>query len=462
MTAMDRATTRSLSIIAAISLATLSHATPPRFIATPVATFQHPCGSGSFAPTQVFSVTEDGRVLCEAGCGSTYGIPIFGGSRPYISFPNGTVSELPHGEYGFTEPVAALDASRVLVFGTICPQVDGACTTTLAIAQADVLTPLTTAAASAPTLNDSNEQGWAVGWGGTSSGAPWRIRPDATLELLSVPSAWAIYPTGVAASGATSGSAYIGSIEHAVKWDASGAASILAPVEAGTSARGEGVGMDGSVVGQSNGRAVRWATPTSVMQLLPIGSASVATHMAGNPMAGSPLPVSYFGTHQNGSRVFRATGPNMWSDLGPIDASAQLMSLSVVAAPRPDLMIATGFTPMYEVKSLIWTLDAGLRPLESVVVNPPAAGAFQSLIVVDANAAGVILATSGFNGAAFRLTRLWDGDSDGDGIVNGVDLTRLIAQWGPVASGTRSAVDFDGNQTVDAADLATLLASWTY
>ena len=196
------------------------------------------------------------------------------------------------------------------------------------------------------------------------------------------------------------------------------------------------------------------------MQLLPIGSLSIATHMAGNPMAGSPLPVSYFGTHQNGSRLFRATALNMWSDLGPIDASAQLTKLSVVFAPRPDLMVATGMTPIYEVKSLIWTLDSGLNRLESLLVNPPAGGAFQSLVVVDANAAGVILVRQGWNGAAFRLTRLWDGDTDGDELVNGVDFTRLISQWGFVPAGTRASADFDGTQVVDAGDMSTLLANW--
>ncbi len=446
----------------AFALATAANAVPPRYFATPVATFQHPCGSGSPAPTAVFSIAEDGRVLCEADCGSTYGIPIFGGSRPYISWPNGTVSELPHGSFGFTEPVAALNGNRILMFGTICPQVDGACTTTLAIAESGALTLLTTAAASAPVLNDSNEQGWAVGWGGTATGSPWRVRPDATLEMLSVPGAWAIYPNGVSSTGATCGSAYIGSVMHALRWDADGAVSILDPIEAGTSARGEGMGIDGSVVGQSNGRAVRWVSPTIVLQLLPIGSASVATHMAGNPMAGSPLPVSYFGTYQNGSRIFRATGPNVWADVGPIDASAQFTDFSVVAAPRADLMIATALSPLYEVKSFVWTLDAGMRPLESILVNPPTAGAFESLMVIDANATGVILATSGFDGPAFRLTRLWDGDTDGDALVNGIDLSRLIAQWGAVPTGARSAADFDGNQVVDAADMTTLLANWTY
>jgi len=47
------------------------------------------------------------------------------------------------------------------------------------------------------------------------------------------------------------------------------------------------------------------------------------------------------------------------------------------------------------------------------------------------------------------------GDVNGDGLVNGTDLTTLLAQWG----GSGSA-DFNGDQVVDGFDLALLLANW--
>ncbi len=47
-------------------------------------------------------------------------------------------------------------------------------------------------------------------------------------------------------------------------------------------------------------------------------------------------------------------------------------------------------------------------------------------------------------------------DLNGDGLVNGVDLTILLGQWG--ASG---AADIDGDGVVSATDLTALLAQWS-
>jgi hypothetical protein len=54
------------------------------------------------------------------------------------------------------------------------------------------------------------------------------------------------------------------------------------------------------------------------------------------------------------------------------------------------------------------------------------------------------------------------GDLDGDGIVNGVDLGRLLAEWGScsqVPGGCQSDLNGDGN--VDGIDLGMLLGGWT-
>ena len=50
-----------------------------------------------------------------------------------------------------------------------------------------------------------------------------------------------------------------------------------------------------------------------------------------------------------------------------------------------------------------------------------------------------------------------DGDLDGDGAVDGADLTILLGEWGT----TNQAADLDGNGSVDGADLTILLANWT-
>ena len=48
-------------------------------------------------------------------------------------------------------------------------------------------------------------------------------------------------------------------------------------------------------------------------------------------------------------------------------------------------------------------------------------------------------------------------DLSGNGVVNGEDLTVVLADWGPCVD---CASDFDGNAYVDGADLAILLGSW--
>ncbi|MCH2162556.1 MAG: hypothetical protein MK085_11880, partial [Phycisphaerales bacterium] len=48
-------------------------------------------------------------------------------------------------------------------------------------------------------------------------------------------------------------------------------------------------------------------------------------------------------------------------------------------------------------------------------------------------------------------------DINGDGIVDGADLARVLGSWGTSASGG----DLNGDGIVDGADLAIVLANWT-
>ena len=55
-----------------------------------------------------------------------------------------------------------------------------------------------------------------------------------------------------------------------------------------------------------------------------------------------------------------------------------------------------------------------------------------------------------------------DSDIDGDGYVDGTDLTMLLSAWGPLSvNGTLYRTDIVRNEVVDGADLAALLGSWT-
>ena len=49
------------------------------------------------------------------------------------------------------------------------------------------------------------------------------------------------------------------------------------------------------------------------------------------------------------------------------------------------------------------------------------------------------------------------GDFNGDGIVDGVDLSQLLGYW----NGTNPLYDINGDGLIDGADLARLLGNWT-
>lgn len=449
--------TAFIAIAAGASISLVASALPPRYIALPVNGLTHLCNPGnpqSAAPIHATALSEDGRILGEANCGTTTGE-----SRPFVTSPSGVVTELPHGTFMFTKPVAFLNEGRTLLVGDWCPLVTGTCTTALAIAHADgSLAVLAASGSSSSYTNSSSEQGWAVGGGGASASGAWRIRPDATLESIEAAGAWGLQLNGVSPAGVVSGSGYVSNQLRAIRWNAAGVAEILPSIEAGTSSMGAGVGVEGSVVGSSNGRAAWWNPNSISVSLLPVGSASVATHMAGNPMAANPLGYAIFGTHQNEARLFRVADAGAWTDLTTGSSAPALTNLEVVVAPRPDFMIAQGFTSIYEVVTLLWTPQTGLITLASTIVNPQVAT--QPLMAIDANVSFDILSQAGFNGPPFRLHQLREGDTNGDDVVNGADVATLLSQWGAVATGRRAAADFDGNGFVDGVDLSLLLVAW--
>ena len=436
------------------SIAAPAFAVPPRFIATPVAGLAFPCSiSGSNAPITGVALSADGRVLGHANCGST-----LSGSRAFVTDASGAVTELPHGTFNFTEPAAFLGGSRYLLIGNWCPPVNGTCTTALALAEGTTaLTVLASSSVASSTCNDANEHGWAVGWSGASTTNAYRVRPDATLETLDVPKASGESVAGVNLSGLAVGSAYVSNQLRAVTWSASGVATVLPSVETGTFSDARGVGHDGSVVGQSNGRAAWWFNGNPIA-MMPVGSASVATHMAGSPLTLDPLGYSIFGTAYNQTKFVRSNSMLSALEIGPFDASAQIQMLEVIAAPRADFMVGRGFTQLYQPVGFVWTLGDTVRRLDSLIVNPPASP--QGYIVVDANASRQILINLGFNGAPYLLHELRQGDTNGDDLVNAVDLAETLAGWGTVPTGIREAGDFDGNGVVNGADIAVVLSNW--
>ena len=442
-------------IVGVLVVSAAASAQAPRYLATPVADIHHACNPANpdwYAPVVATALAADGRVLCEANCGSTTG-----GSRPYIAMPDGSIATLPYGTFSFTKPVAFLEGSTALMLGDWCPPVTGTCTTALALgAPGGEIAIIGASSATTSVVNGSNEAGWAVGWGGISTTGAWRLRPDRTLEQLALGGGWGLSADAVSYGGIAAGSAHVGSITVAVRWDATGVAQQLTPVETGTSASALGVGPDGSVFGQSNGRAARWAQNGAPFALLPVGSASRATHMAGNPMTADPLGAWILGTHSNQTKIFRSSLGGQWTDLGA--GATAMLAVSVMGRPTPSFFVALGHDAMYQPMPLVWWLGGALTPLKSVTVNPPAG--IEHFLIVDSNMSRQILANASHNSSPYVFTQLAPGDTDGDGTVGGPDLTRVMASWGTVPQGTRGAADFDGDGQVNAADLSVVLSAW--
>jgi hypothetical protein len=53
------------------------------------------------------------------------------------------------------------------------------------------------------------------------------------------------------------------------------------------------------------------------------------------------------------------------------------------------------------------------------------------------------------------------GDLNGDGLVNGADLSIVLGLWGECADASDCIADLDNSGFVDGADLAGILGFWT-
>jgi len=438
----------------------VADATPPRFFANPVAGVTYlcnPANPNSAAPVLGVALANDGRVACVAQCGSTTG-----GARPFVVLPNGEVIAYAHGTFTFATPVGFRPNNELLLLGDWCPPVTGACTTAVATSVPSSLgnvSVLASSAVSASIAHDVEETGWSVGFGATSPTDAWRVRPDGVFEPLGYAGGSGIEAMDVSTTGAAVGRAFIEGSWQAVRWSPGGVATVLPPLKPGLPTEAFAVGLDGTSAGSSGGRAVWWFGNGTVTPLLPAGSQSEATAIAGHSAAGNPLGFAIFGTHAGATRLFRAIGPSQWTDLGPFDASAQFLGFEVVSAPQPDLMLAHARTPLYQRVPFVWTLGDALRRLDRSIVNLDGAG-LSNIEIVDANSSGTILINAGAMLAPYTLVRLELGDTNGDERVNGSDLALLLATWGTVPTGRRGAADFDGDGDVDAADLGILLSLW--
>lgn len=446
-----------LTVAGTISLSATVLAGPPRLLPRQVPLLQVQCGASGTVNGVATALGADGSVAGEAGCGSTtYG------SHGFIVSPRGVVSELDGGTFTFSGPEFVIGDGATVGTGDWCPPVNGACVSALTRSQVgSPIQVIAASAASAPVITSGNMSGWVCGWGGISATNAWRLRPEGTFEPLDLQGAWGIYAEQVSSDGFVAGHAYVGNQKRAIRWDPNSTAATLLPsLVAGTPASATGAGDSGMVVGQSGGRAAAWDASGSPVALLPAGSASEATHIVSDDAHAGAAATVVFGTHAAGTRLFRATTAGDWADLGPPPAAGQsFLSVHVVAAPRRDFMVAVAHTQLYEQKNFLWTAGGGIAALESFLVDMPAS--IGALTVVDANAAGQLLVNANAQHKAFLLQLLAEGDTNGDGAVDGADIGQVLGAWGAVPAGTRSACDFDGNGAVDGADLGIVLGNWS-
>lgn len=449
-----------------MSAAAHAQSLPPRYTLIPVQGSVHPCSSGN-APWRGAFITDAGAVAGDSYCGQvTYG------SEAYL-WAAGSVTEFARGDFDYTSPMGVLPAwsgggsgaPAMLVSADLCPPQSGPCSSAIAIARVGeppVILGFTNG--TAVQMNDRSESGWVVGWGAIGGSTAWRVSPSGSLAPLDAPTGWGEWVVGVGESGDAVGGAYISNLQRGVVWRTDGSTDVLGSVEPNTASRAADIAIDGSVVGQANGRAVWWpagstATGAPALELLPIGSQSEATHVAGNPSSAGPLGWAVFGTTAYGAKLFRSNG-GTWSELA-LPAGINALGVEWIGAANPTLAIAMAHDQFYQPIALVWTAQGGVERLQSRVVSLGGPAAPADLVPIDINASGTILLSDGFQGAPFIAVPLAAGDANGDGAVNGADLSALLSAWGPVTTGASPhAADFDASGVIDASDLTILLGAW--
>lgn len=439
-----------------VGIATTAFATPPRYLLQPVSGSVHQCTSGQ-APWHVHFLMADGRVAGESYCGQ-----VAYGSEPFVWHPDGTVVEYQRGDFDYTQPLALLPDGRMIIAGDWCPPQTGPCTSATAIASASAAPVVLGTASTAILAYDRSDSGWAVGFGAADGSNAWRSTPAGAVEFLGITEGWGESVEAVNESGQAVGNSYVNNQYRGLRWEANGSYTLLTPAEPGTGTTGLDVAIDGTVVGGSNGRAAWWpsgALTTAAVPLLPIGSNSWATHIAGNPSSAGPLGWEIFGALQSGTKLFHATSGQAAQEITL--PAGSFIGIEVIDAPRADFMVAQAHTDVYAPVPMVWSLANGLVKFESLVVNPATLPPFSGYRAIDANAAGNILLSIGFDGQPYVAKLLAPGDVNGDDIVNGVDLGAVLSRWGQSTGGIRAAEDFDGDDLIGASDLAIVLANWS-
>ena len=113
------------------------------------------------------------------------------------------------------------------------------------------------------------------------------------------------------------------------------------------------------------------------------------------------------------------------------------------------------------IVSQVTMADQGIECVDGSFIAQP--GYYQLYFSGTASTQNGVNGVLDFNHASADFVAILDitphipGDINGDGVVDGQDLARLLGSWGTAASGA----DLNGDGVVDGQDLAILLAGWS-
>jgi uncharacterized membrane protein len=255
---------------------------------------------------------------------------------------------------------------------------------------------------------------------------------------------------------------------YACYWRQGAGMTSLGSTVVGRSTRANGTNSNGSVIvgWQDNATGFRQGCVwTNGVQTLISGTGG-ALGEAGNCSADGTVVVGS-GASSNSFQAWRWTAAGGAVNIGPPPVAGWRGSSVAVS---DDGQTVVGFyrpfpAPATFGRAFIWTAADGMRDLTDLAVA-------QGISVPDGTILALPLAISGdgrtvvgqsrastgaVNGFILRLEApATPADLNGDGAVNGLDLSALLANWGGSGAG-----DIDGNGVVNGSDLTALLAAWT-
>ncbi len=251
---------------------------------------------------------------------------------------------------------------------------------------------------------------------------------------------------------------------HAIVWRSTQGVTSLGSTVTGRSTRANAANRDGRVIvgwqDSSSGFRQGCIWTNGVQSLItqgasPMGEAS-AVSADGSVVIGA-------GVSGNSFQAWRWTQAGGVQSIGPAPVAGWRGASTSVSSDGSTIV---GFYrpfpgPATFGRGFIWTPQDGMRDLTDVAVAAgiaiPSGTVLALPAAISSDGRTVVGLVNG--GAGFAISfapPLSPADLNGDGAVNGLDLTVLLANWGGAGAG-----DLDANGTVDGFDLSIVLAAWT-